>query len=300
MLKRLWIYLVVSVIALGSVQAETLTLATYNVENYLATDRMADGVYRQSYPKPESEKRALRKVIAQLNADVLALQEMGPRPYLEELQRDLASEGVQYPYAELMEGADLDRHIAVLSKRPFTTVRQHKDISFSYFGGSEVVKRGMLEVRFMTSAGELTLFAVHLKSRFTDRADDPNSSLKRLSEARAVRDRILQQTMAQSDGSRFVLAGDCNDLPESEPLSALRQKDGATVAVRLSPADRSGAVWTHFYRKEKTYSTVDHVLVSPWLSSAVISSVIWDEPDVAKASDHRPVVIKLRLAPKEK
>ena len=36
-------------------RAETLTLATYNIENYVAADRMTEAGYRRDYPKPEAE-----------------------------------------------------------------------------------------------------------------------------------------------------------------------------------------------------------------------------------------------------
>ena len=58
-----------------------LRIATYNVRNYTAADRMVREVYRPEYPKPENEKSALRAVIKALDADVLALQEMGGEPY---------------------------------------------------------------------------------------------------------------------------------------------------------------------------------------------------------------------------
>mgnify|MGYP001603107197 CR=1 FL=1 len=86
--------------------AGTLTVATYNVENYTSANRMTEAGYRQGYPKPEAEKDALRTVIRGLRADILVLQEMGPRPYLDEFQRDLKRDGCDYPQAILLEGAD--------------------------------------------------------------------------------------------------------------------------------------------------------------------------------------------------
>ena len=80
-----------------------LTIASYNLENYLVTDRMIDGRYRKEYPKPEVEKRALRANIIAVNPDILAVQEIGDLPYLEELQRDLARDGLSYPYIYLGE-----------------------------------------------------------------------------------------------------------------------------------------------------------------------------------------------------
>ena len=40
--------------ALAAVRADTLTVATYNVENYVAIPRRIDGAFRPAYPKPEA------------------------------------------------------------------------------------------------------------------------------------------------------------------------------------------------------------------------------------------------------
>ena len=60
-----------------AVASAALTVATYNVENYLLADRLVEGVYREAYPKPETEKAGLRQVIKAINADILTVQEMG-------------------------------------------------------------------------------------------------------------------------------------------------------------------------------------------------------------------------------
>src|SRR5208283_4509935 len=120
-----------------------------------------------AYPKPEAAKTALRAVIRALDADVLALQEMGPAGYLEELQRDLRGEGLDYPHATLAEAADADRHVAVLSRIPLGRVQAHADLDFPYGGGRAKVKRGLLEAVVTVDGTELTLFVVLMRSRFT-------------------------------------------------------------------------------------------------------------------------------------
>jgi endonuclease/exonuclease/phosphatase family metal-dependent hydrolase len=253
-----------------------------------------DGVYREDYPKPESAKKALRAVIRMMDADVLALQEMGARPYLDELQRDLQAEGLNYPHAELMEAADTERHVAVLSKRPIASVRKHSDLTFSYFGATDTVKRGMLELRFTTEGGELTLFIVHLKSRFTDRPDDPESLKRRSGEATAVRDRVLK-IFPNPAAASFLIVGDCNDTLSSRPLRALMRRGNTQIVKPVPAVDSRGEVWTHFYRKEETYSRVDYILVSPGLWPAVVEGAarIGDSTEVRDASDHRPVAVTL-------
>ena len=281
---------------LSGVRGETLTIATYNVENYVAANRLVDGVYREGYPKPEAAKAALRTVIKALDADVIALQEIGPRPYLEELRRDLASEGCDYPHVEWLAAADAERHLAVLSRRPFKTVAGHTDLTFTYFGATERVKRGLLEVRFETPGGELALFVVHLKSRYTDRVDDAESALRRGGEAVAVRDRVLR-VFPEQKKARYLIVGDCNDGPTSRPLRALSSRGKTSIAEVLKAADSRGETWTHFYRKADSYSRVDYVLVSPALKPAVVNgaAIIFDGENTHAASDHRPVVVRLEI-----
>ena len=284
---------------ISGARAETLTIATYNVENYGPADRMTEGGYRKDYPKPEAEKRALRSIIKALGADVLVLQEMGPAPYLEELRRDLKTEGIDYPYAALASAADADRHVAILSRRPLIGITTHADLQFPYFGAKETVKRGVLEATVSTVAGSVTIFAVHLKSRFTDRPDDPMSAQRRAGEATAVRDRVLKRFPNPAE-ARFMILGDCNDGRTSRAIAALQKRGKTEIATLLPAADSRGELWTHAFRREESYSRVDHIFVSPRLLPQVRHGAarIYDGEGVRDASDHRPVVVVLTLESK--
>jgi len=283
-----------------SLFAETLTIATYNLSNYLPTDRVVRGVFQKNYPKPEPEKTALRTVIKALNADILAIQEIGPRALLDELIRDLKRDGIDYPYADMLESpADPERHTAVLSRRPFTKVNKHTDLAFKYLDATETVKRGLLEVHVATDAGDLALFIVHLKSRLTDRPEDPESAIRRAAEATAIRNQILKiyPTPTARD-ARFLILGDFNDTTANRPLRALEQRGKIQIATPLPGADSRGEVWTDFYAKQDTYSRIDHILVSPALKRAVQNNAVTiydDSPNVLTASDHRPVLVRLTL-----
>lgn len=283
-----------------SLRAETLTVATYNVENYGPANRMTEAGYRKDYPKPEPEKRALRAVIRGVNADVLVLQEMGAQAYLDELRRDLKAEGLDYPHAALATAADADRHLAVLSKRPLKSVVTHTDLQFTYFGGKETVKRGLLEATVSTESGDVTIFALHLKSRFTERPDDPQSAVRRAGEATAIRDRVLTR-FPNPTTARFIVLVDCND-SRSSKASTFLQKRGKTVISTIVPAtDSRGELWSHAYRREESYSRVDQLFVSPGLKAAVNGGVgrIYDGDGVREASDHRPVLITLTFGAKK-
>jgi endonuclease/exonuclease/phosphatase family metal-dependent hydrolase len=288
-----WLLCAVLTCALPA-RGERLVVATYNVENYTLADRQTPDGFRPAYPKPEDAKRALRGVIRALDADVLALQEMGGRAFLDELRRDLASEGMAYAHAEILEAGDEPRYVAVLSRRPFTRVVRHTDLGFRYLGADEVLKRGLLEVRLAAPDGELTLFVAHLKSRFTERKDDPQSALRRAGEAQAVRDRILARFPEPASAS-FLLVGDFNDGPASRPVRALLRRGATEICVLLPAADSRGETWTHRYRREDSYTRVDHVFASKALVPQVRGGGgrIHDGPGTADASDHRPVVVEL-------
>jgi endonuclease/exonuclease/phosphatase family metal-dependent hydrolase len=273
-----------------------LTLATYNVENYLVADRMVDGVYRDAYPKPENEKNALRQVIKSMAPDILALQEMGTQPFLDELLRDLKNDGVDYPYVTLLDGPDPDRHVAVLSKIPFKEINPHTKVPVLVMGKKDNVKRGLLEVSFATTEGELTLFVIHLKSRRTEQKEDVEGVKRRQEEAEAVRDLILKRFPDPAKG-RFILCGDWNDTRNSKPVKSLQKRGETVLGEILRASDSRGEVWTHSYYKEDSYSRIDYFFVSPLVKPVVRNgrAQIYDGPGVSDASDHRPVVLTLNL-----
>ena len=274
--------------------AGSLTIATWNVENYLPTSRRVDGVFRPGYPKPESEKSALRDVIRAASADVFAFQEMGDESQLAELQRDLARDGIDYPHSAWHAASDAERHVAVLSKFPFVRIERHGEVPVRFLGADDFVKRGVLEVVVMAGSEELTLFVIHLKSRYTERRDDPGSALQRAAEAVAIRDLVLKR-FPDPTSARFVIAGDFNDTRDARPLRAMMKRGERTIARILPAADDRGDAWTHRYRRKESYSRVDFILVSPGFEewAKALSIRVVDTPRVRNASDHRPVVLTL-------
>jgi endonuclease/exonuclease/phosphatase family metal-dependent hydrolase len=283
-------------IAAAIVRAETLTIATYNVENYGSVGRVTEVGYRPDYPKPEKEKNALRGVIRAVGADVLVLQEMGDAPYLEELALDLRAEGLDYPHRVLLDGPDGDRHVAVLSRRPLLRIVRHANLPFAYRGGTESVKRGLLEVSVAAAGGEVTIFAVHLKSRLTEVAADPNAEARRAAESGAVRDRILQR-FPNPGAARYVIAGDFNDGPASRTMERMLARGATRVAALVPASDSRGESWTYHYAREESYSRFDHLMVSEALRSRIAGgrARIFDGPGTGEGSDHRPVMLTLEL-----
>jgi len=282
------------------VAADPIRVATLNTKNYLISDRSVNGKWRPDYPKPEVEKAALRKAILKVDADVLILQEMGTKPFLLELKEDLKVEGIEYDFAIHMDGLDENRHLAVLSKVAPIDVVEHTDLDFKYFEERLQVKRGMLEVTFPLGQFEqaMTVYAVHLKSRWSDVEEDPESNLRRTREAEACRNRIVERlNLLAPEAQFFLVAGDFNDHPASAPLRRFYSKGDFLISERILAHDSRGEQWTHFYEKHLAYTTVDGFLISPSFAQYLASAkgYIFDSP---VGSDHRMVYVDLKLPEK--
>lgn len=282
---------------------ERLRIASWNVRNYLVTDRWVEDRYRTEYPKPEQEKQAMWSILKEVNPDILLIQEMGNEPFLLELQRDLKREGVDYPYIMLATGtADKVRHLALMSKLPLVVQKVHTDLDFRYYGQSSQVLRGLQEVVIDRYEQPLVVMNVHLKSRYTDNSNDPQSARRRQGEARVTRDRIFSEYPPQAN-HWLLIAGDFNDHPNSSPVKHFLKRGKVTLMERVQLQDSRGERWTHFYAYQESYSSVDHILVSPALAPFIVegSGRIYDRlPYSNTASDHRLVCVDLELTRREK
>ena len=275
--------------------AEELRIATYNLNNYLVTDRYVDGRWRPSYPKPEREKTIIRQIIKEVSPDVLVLQEMGSIAFLEELRADMARQGILYDYWAHMEGADQNRYLAVLSKRAPKAVLKHKDLYFKYFEGREVVKRGMLEMTFELTCGtKFQLFALHLKSRYTDKKEDLQSNLRRVREAEACRNRIIERTH-DLGADKYLIVGDFNDHPSSPSMRRFYRRGKLEIGALVPAADSRGEFWTYFYEKEFRYESVDGFVAPSAFMPMIKSRCAWivDSLEALTGSDHRMVYLDL-------
>lgn len=292
----------------GSLSPATLTLpqrvrvGTWNVRNYMAMDRHYDGRYRRDYPKPEAEKTALRQILLDVRPDILLLQEMGGAAYLRELQADLKREGLDYPYAILpqetagLEGTHGDRSVALLSRYPWVQTEQ-AELMLTYFGERQPLLRALLEVEFETAQGSRwSVFTLHLKSRYTNRRDDPESLILRTAEATAIRNHIAKKYPPDS-GAHYLITGDFNDLQNSAPVRRFLTRGEVTLSYPIECLDSRGEIWTYYYAVAGSYQRVDYILASPALRGRVSDGSIADHlPQSRIASDHRLLYADIDLS----
>ena len=147
-------------------------IATYNLKNLFLN---GEGV-----TKPVAEVRPLRRMLEQVNADVLLLQEVGSLASLRALNEGLPQ---AYAYADLVMGnSDRSIHLGVLSRYPVQLV-SHRDAALldeqgaplHEFANEAAASRGvltpltfsrdLLRVDVLQYALPLSIFVVHLKSR---------------------------------------------------------------------------------------------------------------------------------------
>ena len=284
-------------IAQATSAGDTFTVGTYNLENYLIAPRETRAA------KPVEARARIRETIKALNADVLALQEVGGKAALAELRGDLEKEGLNYPQWEIVEGPDPFLNIAILSRYPIAARRPHPDESFLLNGRRFKVSRGFAEVDIHVNARyTFTLMTTHLKSR----RPVPQADEADLREQEALRLReIIDARLAANPEINLVVCGDLNDV-KSSPSTRVVIGQGKTALVDLRPTEQDGdtenppggkgslrrVTWTYFYAKEDTYSRIDFILTSRSMvrewnrrETQVLALPYWGE-----ASDHRPVI----------
>src|ERR1043166_1170036 len=283
--------------------ADYLRIATYNIENYL--DAPAG-----TRPSKSAEARAkVRECLRALQAGVVALQEVGGSNSLAELRASLKSEGLDYPFWEMITGHDTNIHVAVLSQVPMTARRPHTNDSFLLYGRRFHVNRGFAEMDIQVNPNfSFTLITAHLKSRLPS-AEADEAELRE-QEALLLREKI-DHDFKEHPGLNLVVLGDFNDTKDSLAIRSLMGR-GRTALIDTRPAERNGdeslkikesryaprtVNWTYFYGKADTYSRIDYILISQAMASRWVPEETWalNMPNWGVASDHRPIVAGFRM-----
>jgi endonuclease/exonuclease/phosphatase family metal-dependent hydrolase len=258
----------------------TIRVATWNVHDLFdAVDRTSPPGELDEVPTVEevdAKLLAVGAVLARLDADVVLLQEVENLP----LAQALASAS-GYAEARLVDGFDprgID--VAVLSRLPVAGYTSH--LGETGPDGRPLWSRDCVEAGVGASVGGLVVVGTHLVSLVTD----PDGDRRR---AQAARMREIADA-ASATGAIVLSGGDLNDVPASwalEPLLA----DGAWVDALATLG--LGEAWT--WVGGGGGARFDYLLVPASDAWRVTAAEVVDGPDVAAASDHRPVVVELEL-----
>ncbi|MBU1659231.1 endonuclease/exonuclease/phosphatase family protein [bacterium] len=177
-----------------------LTIASYNVENLFDLQR-SGYEYEEFFPNTSSNWNAknykiklqnIAKVIKDINADIIALQEVESLEALKDLRFTLKQNGLYYQYYSLADKKNTTVKVAILSKIPFI---YSKEISVT----SSLQYRNILETKFSVNNQDIHIFTNHWKAK------NGGESMRIIS-AKALLNRIKQLGYDKN----IILLGDFN------------------------------------------------------------------------------------------
>jgi endonuclease/exonuclease/phosphatase family metal-dependent hydrolase len=177
-----------------------MTIATYNVENLFDLKKNGNE-YKEYIPNTSSnwnrknykiKLQNISKVIKNINADIIALQEVESLQVLKDLRYTLKQNGLYYPYYKIANKKNTTIKVAILSKLKFTYT---KELSVT----SSYKYRNILEAKFKINNKDFYLFNNHWKAK-----SGPES--KRIISAKILLKRIKQIGFDKN----IILVGDFN------------------------------------------------------------------------------------------
>jgi endonuclease/exonuclease/phosphatase family metal-dependent hydrolase len=271
--------------------AAPFVVMSYNIANWLTTDRTIGGKRSSAAPKPETEKDAVTSIIVAHKPDVLGICEIGSRDDLEDLRSRLKARGLDYPHAAWNEGIDKERHVALLSRFPIVAHHDtQKPATFDIDGHPQAIQRGILDVTVEPQRGySLRLIGLHLKSRRP--VPDVDQEALRAKEAWFVRKHI-DAILEKDPGAKLLLFGDLNTTRDDYPIKHIQNASGSPARLSdIRVEDDRGERWTHYYVAADEYSRIDYLMASPALRPDVVlkKSGIDSSPEWQTASDHRAI-----------
>ncbi len=268
----------------------TVTIGAFNILNFFDE---YDDPYHSDEGTPAKPKDQLERVAARIraaDADVLALEEVENRFYLQRFVASMLPD-MGYKYVICFEGNDqrgID--VALLSRLPVGPVTSHIYERFSDGSGRETwFQRDLLQVRIEPpDCPSFQVFVVHFKSK----RSGTESEKTRLAECRQAR-KILDGELEKDKNALFAICGDFNDTFDSNPVKALRGA-GPTALVDFMKDLPKDAV---SYNANPHRSIIDYVFVSPAMAKHYVdkSYHMIDGSIETGGSDHNPVLAQFKL-----
>lgn len=272
-----------------------VTFVAYNIENYVRMPRSVEGQVVPDAPKPEASVAHLVRIIADIGPDILGVCEIGS-DLVPDFQQRLARAGVDLPHVEIAGGGDVVRELALLSRFPIVARDSQRDLTYRLDGHVLPMQRGILDATVeLPDGSRLRCLGVHFKSK--REIPEFDQALMRRHEATLLRQHVDAILEADPE-TRLLVYGDLNDTRNEPAVRHVLGRQNARNGLRAVPvADDRGQRWTHHWETADLYSRIDYLLASRalWPGIDLERSHIPHDPDFKLASDHRPLVLRIRL-----
>jgi len=293
----------------------SLRVVTLNLDNYFAAPGTRGA---SSALEHERQRTKLVAALGQLDADILALTELG--------NDASGGEGVPASLAELIltlnAGARSGDEYQVSESGSDTSDVIRSAIAYrtrrlrapgpARFASSPVFRRAPLLQSFETEARRFTVAVVHLKSKLCLAGESALGSEGCGAAARqqeALELAAVSSRLPPGDASELLVIGDLNSDAREAPLAELRRAGFVDLLDTVPLAERYSYVF------EGRASLLDHALASAPLAARLAQAQIWHinadapelldyrldnppdayQPDPRRCSDHDPLVIDLEL-----
>ncbi len=274
---------------------EHYTFCSYNIRNWLKMERYQDGQTSSTAGKPEEEKRRVVEILVKIHPDVLGVCEVGSDEDAQDLQRRLKKAGIDLPHMERGHGGDPTRSLALFSRFPILVRNSRTDLNYKLGEQTFPMQRGILDATVELNPDlQVRFLGVHLKSM--REVDEGDQALMRRNEAHLLRNHI-DKILAQNTQTRIVCYGDFNEHRNEPSISAIiGSRASDTYMTDLLLRDVNDQVWTHFWDAADSYSRLDYVFTSRAMRPFIDlrNCRIHHERDFNIASDHRPLVIRIK------
>ena len=268
----------------AAAQARDLKIATWNLEWLTARPDGDPALPQDVHPKTAADIARLRRYADQLDADIVALQEVdGPGIAAALFPPDR--------YTLYFTNDAVVQRVGIAVRRGIPAHRNPDLTALDLYADAKFHLRSGADITLDLPSGPLRLLAIHLK---TGCQRDPLSSSRRQCATLRGQVPVLQGWIAQrrAEGGPFLVFGDFNRwmLGSDDLLAALRS------AAPLTQADegKDSSCWggEHF---------IDHILAGgaarAWLDSTSLRVLTYREGAEQKEhlSDHCPVSARLHL-----
>lgn len=249
-----------------------MRLATFNVENLFARYRFrrnfdpvdSDGFSINNLAfniNDETAKQITAKAIKEVNADILALQEVDNLKVLDRFVSKYLG-GMKYYHRILIDAFDpRNIDVALLSKYPIINVKTYR-AERNKANTASLFSRDCLEVDIQVEGKIITVYVNHFKSMMGGRE---NTYERRKEQADKVSQIIEDRWKENGYKGNYAVLGDLNDYLEGRSsIEELVAHEGlVNVSERIDAADR----WTHYWAGGNEYRQIDFLLLSPQLAN---------------------------------
>ena len=246
----------------------TLKIATYNVENLFDLEKKG---YKYEEYKPYTKSlwnkknykiklQNISKVIKDIDADIICLQEVHSLKALKDLRFTLKQKGLYYQYYSIADKKNTAIKVAILSKIPFIYSKELKvTSSYKY--------RNILETKFRINSKDLYIFTNHWKSKSgaeSMRIVSAKTLIKRVKEIGYDKNIILLGDF-NSDYEEYIKFKRKRKLNDTNGITGINHiqksiKQGKNNLYNLWYDTKNKNRYSYIYRGKK--EALDNILIS--------------------------------------